>query len=283
MGLNWLFWLNVIIGGAFSLFLMLIPETLPRVVIARVARKTDEPVRPVITSTKLSVAREIVFVTSMAFRIMFTEPIVMSLALFNGLAYGLLFLYLDGVFDVFVNNNGLSYIAADLTYLNFAVGVIILFCFMPVQTWLFTRDRAKNGGVGRPEARFLASLVTVWGFPISLLWFAFTSTGNVSYWSPIVAGSVLAFSDTLVYLSMLSYITDSYPNVAASAVAAFLIPSFLLAAGFAHIGIIMFTNLSTKWAFAILGFASFGIVALTYIIYFFGPYLRRASKLAHNR
>lgn len=36
----------------------------------------------------------------------------------------LLFLYLDGVFDVFSVNNGLSYIDADLTYLNFCVGKI---------------------------------------------------------------------------------------------------------------------------------------------------------------
>ena len=31
--------------------------------------------------------------------------------------------YLDGVFDVFAINNGLSYIGADLTYLNFMVAV----------------------------------------------------------------------------------------------------------------------------------------------------------------
>lgn len=61
---------------------------------------------------------------------------------------------------------------------------------------------------------------------------------------------------------MLNYIVDAYPNVANSAIAAFLIPSFLLAAGFAHIGIVMFANLSTTWAFAILGFVSFGLVAL---------------------
>jgi hypothetical protein len=105
---------------------------------------------------------------------------------YNGFAYGLLFLYLDGVFDVFVVNNGLSYLGADLTYLNFCVGtcaltpccrplltiigVTLMFCFVPVQTWLFTRDKARNGGVQRPEARLLTSLVMVWGFPISLFW-----------------------------------------------------------------------------------------------------------------
>lgn len=234
-----------------------------------------------IAESKISVLKEIRFVTTMALRIMVTEPIVTFLAVYNGWAYGLLFLYLDGVFDVFVLNNGLSYIGADLTYLNFVVGVTVMFCFMPVQTYLYKRDRERRG-VNRPEARFLTSLVTVWLFPVSLFWFAFTSDGKTSFWSPVVAGAVLGFCDPLLYLGMLNYITDAYPNVAASAVAAFLIPSFAIAAGFAHIGILMFDNMSTKWAMATLGFISFGIVALVNVLFFFGPAIRRHSKLARK-
>lgn len=216
-----------------------IPETLPRIVIARALKKhelTLPPAEVAIVEEKVDVLREMRFITSMAFRIMLTEPIVVFLGIYNGFAYGLLFLYLDGVFDVFVVNNGLSNLNADLTYLNFVVAVTLMFCFVPVQTWFYRRDRRRNGGVGRPEARFLTSLVGVWGFPISLLWFAFTCDGNTSYWSPVIAGGVLGFFDPLLWLSMLNYIADSYTNVAASAIAAFLIPSFGLAAGCCHIG-----------------------------------------------
>jgi len=101
-----------------------------------------------------------------------------------------------------------------------------MFLFIPVQTYLYKRDKARNGGQARLEARSFTSLVTVWFFPISLLWFAFTSDGSVSYWSPIIAGTVLGFADPLLWLSMLNYIVDSYPNVAASAIAVFSIPSF---------------------------------------------------------
>ena len=111
-----------------------------------------------------------------------------------------------------------------------------MFCFVPVQTWFYHRDRQRNGGVGRPEARFITSLVGVWGFPISLLWFAFTCDGSVSFWSPVVAGGLLGVVDPLLWLSMLNYIADTYTNVAASAIAAFLIPSFVFAAGCCHIG-----------------------------------------------
>ncbi|KAF4309850.1 putative vitamin b6 transporter bsu1 protein [Botryosphaeria dothidea] len=283
MGWRWIFWINVVIGGAFSAAMCFVPETLPRVVIAQAVKKAEAagPDEIAVAQTKVNVMQEIRFVFTMALKIMVTEPIVTFLAIYNGFAYGLLFLYLDGVFDVFVVNNGLSYIGADLTYLNFVVGVTIMFIFLPVQTYFYKRDRERRGA-GRPEARFLTSLVTVWGFPISLFWFAFTSDGNTSFWSPVVAGGVLGFSDTLLYLGMLNYITDSYPNVAASAIAAFLIPSFTIAAAFAHIGLIMFENLGTTWAMACLAFISLGIVALVYLLYFFGPWLRRKSKLARS-
>ena len=78
-----------------------------------------------------------------------------------------------------------SDIGASLTYLNFCVGVTVTFLFMPIQTALYARDRRRHAGRNRPEARFLTSLVTVWLFPISLFWFAFTSNGNTSFWSPV--------------------------------------------------------------------------------------------------
>ncbi|ROV89811.1 hypothetical protein VSDG_08567 [Cytospora chrysosperma] len=283
MGLPWIFWINVIIGAAFAIGMCFLPETLPRIVISNAVKKhqAEHPEEVAITEEKMDVLKEIRFISTMALRIMFTEPIVIFLGMYNGFAYGLLFLYLDGVFDVFVYNNGLSYIGADLTYLNFVVGVTIMFCIVPIQTYLYRRDRLKHG-TNRPEARFLTSLVGVWGFPISLLWFAFTDDGSVNWWSPVIAGGLLAICDPFLWLAMLNYLTDSYPNVAASAVAAFLIPSFLIAAGCAHAGIAMFENMSTRWAMATLGFISFGLVALVYILYFFGPQIRARSKLARK-
>jgi len=84
-----------------------------------------------------------------------------------------------------------------------------MFCFIPVQTWFYARDR-KIHGTNRPEARFITSLVVVWLFPITLLWFAFTSDGKTNYWSPVVSGAVLGFADPLLWLAMLNYITGKF-------------------------------------------------------------------------
>lgn len=112
-----------------------LPETLPKVVIERAVKKeqderrksgvpvTDGDEEIIVEKSKVvNIVSEVRFVATMALRIMTTEPIVIFLGLYNGFAYGLLFLYLDGVYDVFSVNNGLSPIGAELTYLNFCVG-----------------------------------------------------------------------------------------------------------------------------------------------------------------
>lgn len=317
LGFKWIFIINIIIGAAAIVGLCFLPETLPRIVIGeRVAiegkedapnviirefryfketimgktpswkieyeQKISELGTEAIVVEEVSVINEIRFVAVTALKMMVTEPIIIFLSLYNGFIYGILFLYNDGIFSVFVDNNGLSPIAAECTYLNFVVGVTFVLLLQPLQTWLFKRDRLANGGVARPEARFTMSLVTVWGFPIGLFWLGFTSMGDVNYWSPIIAGLVLAIADPLLWLAMLSYIIDSYSasGLSNSAIAAFCIPSFAIAAGLSHAGVAMFENMSTRWAFATLGFISLGVVALVYVFYFFGPRLRGASKLA---
>lgn len=137
MGLNWIFWVkyafqsiykkfevdknildSVILAGFFVLILIVLPETLPRIVISRATRDAQAQKSPSksdqqqedIAETRIAVLKEIRFVTTMCFRILFTEPIVTCLGIFNGYIYGLLFLYLYGVFDVFVVNNHLSYV-----------------------------------------------------------------------------------------------------------------------------------------------------------------------------
>ena len=110
LGIKWLYLINVIIAFGFAVIMCFIPETLPRLVIAKEAAKSEtvDNDEVAILRTKVNVLKEMRFISTMTFRIMFTEPIVLCLGLYNGFAYGILFLYLDGVYDVFAINNGLS-------------------------------------------------------------------------------------------------------------------------------------------------------------------------------
>lgn len=58
---------------------------------------SDDPLAEKIRAKKsnLNIAKEVYFVASEALKILFTEPIVAFLGIFNGFAYGLMFLYLE--------------------------------------------------------------------------------------------------------------------------------------------------------------------------------------------
>ena len=85
MGLPWLFWINVIIGGVYAVALCFVPETLPRIVIARAAKRRGSfnAEEFALAEAKVDVLHELKFVTTMALRIMVTEPIVIFLALYS--------------------------------------------------------------------------------------------------------------------------------------------------------------------------------------------------------
>lgn len=67
-----------------------IPETLPRMVITKAAKKdltSADQEEVLIAESKVDIMKELRFVTTMTFRIMFTEPIVLFLGIYNGFAY----------------------------------------------------------------------------------------------------------------------------------------------------------------------------------------------------
>jgi MFS family permease len=109
LSFNWWYYINIIIGVGFAIILALLPETQPSVVIAKAAE--GDPLADKIRQRKssLDAAKEMYFIASEALKILFTEPIVAFLGVFNGFAYGLLFLYLDVAllyFDVYMLMKG---------------------------------------------------------------------------------------------------------------------------------------------------------------------------------
>ena len=95
LGYHWWYYINIIIGGAFAVLLAILPETQPTVVILKAA--AGDPLAEKIRHRKNSfdAAKEMYFVASEALKILFTEPIVAFLGVFNGFGYGLIFLYLE--------------------------------------------------------------------------------------------------------------------------------------------------------------------------------------------
>lgn len=117
LGFRWIFYLNCIMGVVFTICCCFLEETLPRLAIAAGARAAEKhgeisPYESSILNTKIDLFPEMFYMVAMTFKLVFTEPIIWVLAIFNGCTYGLLFLYLAGIHQVFVMNNGLTYVSS---------------------------------------------------------------------------------------------------------------------------------------------------------------------------
>lgn len=163
------------------------------------------------------------------------------------------------------------------------VGVTLVVLFIPLQMTLYNRWRRTHQNRYQPEQRFALILPLAFLMPIAMLWAAFTSGPQYSAWSQIIANVVVAFVASALYLAQINYITDTYTDIAGAALAAWLVPAFVIQAVLAQTTSLYYVHLELKWGLAITGFISLGFVLPgVFVIYFLGPKIRGFGKLGRQ-
>ncbi|KAF6798075.1 polyamine transporter 2 [Colletotrichum sojae] len=285
--LKWYFLVTVFVSAACAVPMLFVPESLaPRAPSAAIANgKTGEkaaglqvlmadhqPARP---CTRYYLTRVWVLLA--------TEPIIWITGVYNGFANGVFVLAVAGTITTLTEFKGLSMQEAGPAIMILALGVFLVWFVMPTQTRLYREDKARHGGKALPEARLLLVHDVLWLFPVALVWTAFTGGEGWAKWHQAVTGGMVAFTDSFLYQCLLIYIMepDLYPEEAASAIAAWLIPCFPVQAAAVHFGVPMFRSLGPAWGFGVLAAFTTGfVVPGFYLIKRYGPQMRRNSPAA---
>ena len=145
------------------------------------------------------------------FKFLFTESIVVFSALYNGYLYGLSFLF-NGAFTLVfgMEGHGFDIIGVGLSFLGIMVGIT----FGPVtnlwQERYYQKQVVKAGGKNIPEARIQLSQLAAVTFPVSLFWFAWTTSKSVHWIAPILASGLWGWSFYTLILMTYNYTEDSY-------------------------------------------------------------------------
>lgn len=151
---------------------------------------------------------------------LFVEPILFFITLYNSFVYGILYLLLEAYPIIFVEGYGLKK-NGELPYLALIVGMFVCAGYIWYCETAYLRKCKQHGGLV-PEARLYPMVGAGIVFPIGILWFCWT--GNYPHkihWScPTVAGGLIGFGLLGIFLPCLNYIIESYLMLAASAVAA---------------------------------------------------------------
>ena len=181
-------------------------------------------------------------------KMLFTEPILFLISLYNAFIYGLLYLFLTAVPLIFEGEYRFSMGVAELPYLSMLIGVFIGGTIGILMEKRFVRKLEANGGKPIPEERLPPMMVGSIVFTIGLFWLG---------WSG-----------------------DCYLFFAASALAGntFLRSSF--GAAFPLFARQMFEGMQIKWAATLLGCFSAAMIPVPILFYTFGKKIRSSSKYA---
>lgn len=214
-------------------------------------------------------------------KMLFTEPILLLLTIYNSFVYGILYLLLEAYPIVFIKGYHF-YANGELPYIALIIGMVVNAAFNIYMERDYVKRVEANGGKPVPEARLFPMMVSGIVFPIGILWFCWTGNypDKVHFMVPTVAGSFIGFGLMGIFLPCFNYIIDSYLFLAASAIAGNTFMRSGFGAVFPLFAGFMFDGMGTNWAGLLLGLFAAAMVPVPFLFYKYGKVLRQRSKYA---
>ncbi|QSZ33661.1 hypothetical protein DSL72_005229 [Monilinia vaccinii-corymbosi] len=213
------------------------------------------------------------------FRMLGTQVIIQLLAGYMALLYGILFLFLFMYPRMWTVQYNESITTGSINYLSFAVGLLLGVTIAgPLNDHVYSRLKARNNGVGRPEFRIPPMAIGTILVPVGLLLWGWAGEAKVHWIVPNI-GSLIFGAGMYVCSGCVSvYTIDTYAQHAASAISTNLVMRSLTGAIFPLFAPYMFNSLGFGLGATILAgaFAVFGSVVV-FTLWFFGERLRARS------
>ncbi|KAL3473870.1 major facilitator superfamily domain-containing protein [Aspergillus californicus] len=265
LGWRWVFWLLLIAGGVLSFGIECFnQETYAPVLIRRkTAKLAKELGRSDLRSAydpeghDISLGRTLKLGMKRPLLLLFKSPIVLFLATYMSLVYGLLYLFFTTIPTVFETQYGFSSGLAGLAYLGIGCGF-----FSGIIITATTKMRL-------PALIFWACIL-----PISFFWYGWSADKHVHWIVPIIGMVPFGVGSIGIYMPIQIYTIDCYPAYAASANAALTALRSLVGALLPLAGPSMFDALGLGWGNSLLGFLALAFVPVALLLTRYGKTIR---------
>jgi MFS family permease len=296
---NWTMWALIIVGGPAWIASFFAPETSQKAILKKRALErgmTPAPRLPPKEALK-------VLLTITLFRpihMLLFEPMISWISLYVAFVFGILFAFFDAFPYVFLKYYGFTLGQVGLTYLGIVIGyALAAVTFIIVDKTIYAKAKqrvSEKGKIPPPEERLYSCMIGSALMPISLFWFAWTANGDIHWIVPVLAGIPFGWGLVLLFVSSRlnfhsdfhinailqigasCYLIDAYQALnAASAVAANSLLRYIFAAAFPLFTVQMLDKLGVAWACSLLGFISVAMLPIPWILFKYGPFLRRRS------
>ena len=266
-------------GTIWIACIIYVPETYAPSLLRRRAAKLSEMTGKVYKS-KMDVAitttrsQQVKTTLMRPWILLFKEPIVFLTAIYLAIVYGTLYLLFAAFPIVFQLGRGWSPGIGGLAFIGVAVG------YSMFDNRRYGRVAAAHGGMAPPEARLPPAIIGSVLLPIGLFWFAWTNSPSIHWAVPITASAFFAAGLVSVFLSLLTYMIDSYTVFAASVLAANSVLRSLFGAAFPLFTPYMYQNLGIHWASTIPAFLALLCMPFPLLFYWHGERIRMTCRYA---
>lgn len=277
IGWRWQMWIMAIAGGVTTtLSFFFLRETYAPYLLARLQGKRSAP-------TTIGFARSI----TRPLRMLFTAPIVTTMSVYMSVIYGILYLHiitiplLFGPFPLYGlftygwknGNDGLAYLGAGSG------------CYLSIVFCLFTLNRTyralcKRYGTQKPEFRMPAMQLGMLIVPGGLFMYGWAAEAQVYWLVPLIGACVFAFGMMITYISIQTYLVDSFQQYAASALAAIIVLRCVFGAIFTIFGTKLYEKLGYGWGTSLLAFIIIVALPIPSVLWVFGERIRARPFIA---
>ncbi|GJJ11461.1 hypothetical protein Clacol_005694 [Clathrus columnatus] len=264
---RWIQWLNLICSGAYAIVVLLFfNETRGDVILTREAHKLrketgDTRYRARVEDERTSLRQLITTSCTRPLYLLATEPIVLSISLWIGVAWGVLYSQLESIGLVFQT----------------------LYQFNSAQVGLAFLPMSRNVKRIGPEARLYAAMVAAVLFPVGCFIYAWTALHSVHAWIGPMCGIFTFFVALFImYLASFTYLADSYGIYASSALAGQSLCRNIMATIFPLFTTKMYARLPFQWASTIFACLATLLAVIPFILFWKGPQIRARSQFANK-
>jgi MFS family permease len=217
-----------------------------------------------------------------AFKMLATEPVVFFFGLWISFAWFLTFLFLSVIPITFQEKKGWSEGMAGLPYISLCIGTTVGFALNFLQIRKYNSLVASGDNQARPEARLYGAMYGAVWLPIGLFIYSFTQYAFIHWIAPVIALVFITIGIFFIFESCYSFTSDCYGENSSSAIAGQGFMRNTLGAVSPLFASQFFHNMGSQWAGLLLALIATILTFIPYVLFVYGPQLRKRSKLASH-
>ncbi|KAJ5793804.1 hypothetical protein N7457_000403 [Penicillium paradoxum] len=287
-GWRWTFRIHLIMTGVTWLALLFMSETFTPVLLKRQAAKFRKE-----TGSNRYFSRQelnldskftVMQIITRPITMLLFEPIISSTAVYISFVYSLIFFYFQAYPIIFGGVYGFTIDKVSLTLIPIGIGAVssgLVTLYFDV-----IYERAKKLGkewTASPEwHRLPLSFIAGPCLTISMFWLGWTAQPSIHWIVPVLSGLLFGFGFQIIFISLLTYVTDAYKIYSASAMAASVIIRSIVGALFPLAADPLYKALGVSWATSLLGFISLACIPIPFILLRWGPWIRERSPFCQR-